>query len=104
MSGLKTKRPEQPDWSQLACEYLEVDPDSVVKMRVDLDAQVIHVLVDRGIKGTPKYTIPLEYLTEGEPELSKLSVRDLKALAKEAEIQGYRQMKKKELIVALEEE
>jgi hypothetical protein len=80
-----------------ACEQLGVDKGSVIKHRVQGDEYV--VIADKGIKGCPKYVIPLsqlETIDEVEELLpvpavidlngGGLSYRELQALAKEAGI------------------
>ena len=78
-----------------ACEYLGVDKGSVLKHRVQGDEYI--VIVDKGIKGCPKYHIPLSQLIELDPDLllvpaaidlnsKELSYRKLQELAKEQDI------------------
>ena len=51
---------------------LGVEESQVVKWRVEGDSLV--VLVDNGIKGTPKYIIPLDKLPElPAPDMSKVA-------------------------------
>ena len=45
-----------------ACRLLGVDPDRVIKFRLEGDEAV--VIVDNGIKGCPKYRVPLSDLPE----------------------------------------
>lgn len=53
------------DYLKAVCEKLDVDPERVVKQRVQGDEFV--VIVDNGIAGCPKYVVPLADLTV-EPE------------------------------------
>ncbi len=80
------------DYLERACEYLGVDKGSVINPRIQGDDYVL--IVDKGIKGCPKYYIPLHQLDKPEPEqLPKpttldMSYRELQELAKEAGIQA----------------
>lgn len=47
------------------CNYLKVDPDRVLVYRVEGDQAVL--IVDNGIKGCPKYQVPLSRL---QPDLA----------------------------------
>ena len=80
-----------------ACEHLGVDRGSVIKHRVQGDDYI--VIVDNGIKGCPKYYVPLSQLQEPEapipivihntlpvPAAVDLSYRDLQEIAKESGI------------------
>lgn len=81
------------DYLDRAIEYLGVDKGSVIKHRVQGDDYI--VIVDKGIKGCPKYRIPLSQLQEPEappddllpvPAAVDLSYRDLQSLARESGI------------------
>ena len=45
----------------LACvaDYLGVTPAQIVSSRIDDEAGIVYVVIDKGIKGSPKYSIPL---------------------------------------------
>ncbi len=85
-----------------AIEYLGIDKGDVIKSRVQGDDYI--VIADLGIKGCPKYYIPLSELAEPElvlaepeipdeveesppvsadPELENLTYRALQAMAKD---------------------
>ena len=49
----------------VACEYLGVSPADVVKSRVEGDDFIL--IVNLGIKGVPKYRIPLSELGDDKP-------------------------------------
>lgn len=62
----------EPDYLALACAYLKVDPARVLSHRVYPD--LIVLVVDNGIAGAPKYTVPLSTLAQPKPE-PKAAVR-----------------------------
>lgn len=80
-----------------ACEYLSIDETAVLSHRVTDDAVV--VVVDRGIKGCPKYTIPLSELVSDEPK--EVPTSELKEMARDMGIKGYSRMKRETLIERL---
>lgn len=45
-----------------ACAFLEVDPAQVVSSRIDKDAGLVIMVVDMGIKGSPKLSVPISDL------------------------------------------
>ncbi len=89
------------EYLENACEYLGIDKGDVIKHRVQGDEYI--VIVDKGIKGCPKYHIPLSQLEKPEPvleepepdpeslpepiaadpELENLTYRTLQAMAKD---------------------
>lgn len=73
------------DYLRRACAQLGIEQDSVIEHRKEGDDLVI--LADLGIKGAPKYRVPLSQLEEPEPEpkpdpLSEYGYRELQTLAK----------------------
>lgn len=50
------------DYLKAACAYVGTTPDKVLVHRVDEAEQVFVLVVDNGIAGCPKYTIPLAEL------------------------------------------
>ena len=48
------------DYQKLALEYLGARPDQLMKFRVEVDA--VAIVINNGVKGCPKYRIPLEDL------------------------------------------
>ncbi len=73
-----------------ACDYLGIEPEQVLKSRVDGDELVL--VVNRGILGCPKYRLPLARLVaappapEEEPEVETVTPDEEEASGAEAEI------------------
>ena len=92
----------------LACKHLEVDESQVVKHHINEADGGMYILVDLGIKGTPKYTLSLAELDKlveevnGEIDYKSMSIRDLRVIAREAKIPRYAKMKKTKLIEVLQ--
>lgn len=56
------------DYLKAACEHVGATPEQVLAHRVDSADQVFVLVVDNGIKGAPKYEIPLsELITVASP-------------------------------------
>ena len=90
-----------------ACKMLGVDETRVISHRIDDLEACLFLVVDNGIAGCPKYSVPLSDLgKQAEPvsikdELSKKKVPELRKIAKASNIKGYSRMGKPELIKAL---
>lgn len=90
-----------------ACQYLGVDEATVVSHGVNELEGHIAIVVDNGIAGSPKYTVPLSKLSEKveetatpkpeTPNYAKMKVSELRALVKDAGGDPAR-LKKSELI------
>ena len=50
------------DYLTAACKYVGATPEQVLAHRVDEAEQVFVLVIDNGIKGCPKYAIPLSEL------------------------------------------
>lgn len=50
------------DYLKAACEHVGATPEQVLVHRVDEAEQVFVLVIDNGIKGCPKYAIPLSDL------------------------------------------
>jgi len=96
------------DYLKRACDYLGVDEGSVLASSLNEELEQYIIVVDKGIKGCPKYRIPLSKLDEPAEVVElvlpidngmlpvpaaidlggdyELSYRDLQALAKDAGI------------------
>lgn len=56
------------DYLKAACTYVGATPEQVIVHRVDEAEQVFVLVIDNGIKGCPKYEIPLsELIAVAEP-------------------------------------
>lgn len=55
------------DYLKAACEHVGATPEQVMVHRVDEANQVFVLVVDNGIKGCPKFEIPLSELTTTKP-------------------------------------
>jgi hypothetical protein len=51
------------DYLKAACAYVGATPEQVMVSRVDEANQVFVLVIDNGIKGCPKFEIPLSELT-----------------------------------------
>lgn len=111
------------DYLQAALNYVGASPEQVVGNRLDEAAQVYVLIIDNGIKGCPKFTIPLSDLqfktyepepdetavSKPEPEpvlsvdLDGLTVLELQELAKAAGI-SYSGLRKAQLLNSLRDE
>lgn len=50
-----------------ACAALEINPDLVLSSRIDNELGQVFIVVDRGIKGSPKLSIALADLPAPKP-------------------------------------
>ena len=67
------------DYLKAACKYLGIEAAQVRKHRIEGDSLVL--VVDMGIKGCPKYAIPLSDLTPEETEILVDAVYEVDATA-----------------------
>lgn len=54
----------------MICRALEISPDQIMVLRTDQEEEIVTVVIDRGIKGCPKYR-----LTFGELIMRQLKPR-----------------------------
>lgn len=60
------------NYLKAACDYVGTTPDKVMVHRVDGAEQVFVLVIDNGIKGCPKYEIPLsELIAVVEPAITE---------------------------------
>lgn len=88
-------------------QYLDVNAGQILASN-EHDG-VVSVVVNKGIDGCPKYSVPLSELETpnvSPPEdriYDGMKVKELRYLAKEAGIKGYARMKRETLVARLSE-